>query len=178
MKKNELIDKVESIYKIAFDTAATATALVAGSGHFIDVNQRFSELTGYNKVQLIGQPLTDIFHFRGNAKDLFNKIFDHDGDGADFQVRLIHKNGSLADVTARAEMLNDEVGQRQCYALKVERIDQDRMAHLSSPHLEKALQRERERFLEIFNKAPVTMCILKGPNHVFESANERYLKFF
>ena len=127
---------------------------------------------------MIGQPLTDIFHFRGNAKDLFNKIFDHDGDGADFQVRLIHKNGSLADVTARAEMLNDEVGQRQCYALKVERIDQDRMAHLSSPHLEKALQRERERFLEIFNKAPVTMCILKGPNHVFESANERYLKFF
>ncbi|HSL71183.1 MAG TPA: PAS domain-containing sensor histidine kinase, partial [Longimicrobiales bacterium] len=39
-----------------------------------------------------------------------------------------------------------------------------------------ALEFERTRLAELFRHAPAFMCVLRGPNHVFELANENYRK--
>jgi PAS domain S-box-containing protein len=43
--------------------------------------------------------------------------------------------------------------------------------------LQKIIESERKRFSDMFYEAPVTMCILKGAHHIFESANDLYYKF-
>jgi PAS domain S-box-containing protein len=41
---------------------------------------------------------------------------------------------------------------------------------------ERALQAANERINAIFQQAPAFMCVLRGPDHVFEMINERYLQ--
>jgi signal transduction histidine kinase/ActR/RegA family two-component response regulator len=41
---------------------------------------------------------------------------------------------------------------------------------------EKLINEERARFAQLFELAPTFMCVLRGPNHVFEMANPGYLR--
>ena len=41
---------------------------------------------------------------------------------------------------------------------------------------ERRINAERERFAQLFEQAPTLMCVLRGPKHVFELANPRYLR--
>ncbi len=40
---------------------------------------------------------------------------------------------------------------------------------------ERRIAAERQRFAQLFEQAPTFMCVLRGPNHVFELANPAYL---
>src|SRR5258706_8296302 len=42
--------------------------------------------------------------------------------------------------------------------------------------LEKSLHSQQRRFEKMFFEAPVSMCVLKGREHVFISANDQYYK--
>jgi PAS domain-containing protein len=35
---------------------------------------------------------------------------------------------------------------------------------------------ERVRLADVFRQAPAFMCVLRGPDHIFEMANERYFQ--
>jgi PAS domain S-box-containing protein len=41
---------------------------------------------------------------------------------------------------------------------------------------ERQISEERERFAQLFELAPTFMCVLRGPNHVFEMANPGFLR--
>jgi PAS domain S-box-containing protein len=41
---------------------------------------------------------------------------------------------------------------------------------------ERALQAANDRINAIFQQAPAFMCVLRGPDHVFEMVNDRYLQ--
>jgi signal transduction histidine kinase len=41
---------------------------------------------------------------------------------------------------------------------------------------ERRLTAERERFAQLFEQAPTFMCVLRGPNHVYELANPGYMR--
>lgn len=43
-------------------------------------------------------------------------------------------------------------------------------------HLLKEVQTANHRMVEVFRQAPAFMCVLRGPDHVFEMVNERYLQ--
>src|SRR5258707_12943420 len=42
--------------------------------------------------------------------------------------------------------------------------------------LEKTLHSQKQRFEKLFFEAPVSMCVLKGREHVFIGANDQYYK--
>jgi PAS domain-containing protein len=46
----------------------------------------------------------------------------------------------------------------------------------SQVRAERERHAEYERLLQLFQQAPGFMAVLRGPNHVFEYANEAYLK--
>ena len=41
---------------------------------------------------------------------------------------------------------------------------------------ERRIAAERERFAQLFEQAPTFMCVLRGPNHVYELANPGYMR--
>jgi PAS domain-containing protein len=49
-----------------------------------------------------------------------------------------------------------------------------RQARLEREHLLREVQAANERMNEVFKHAPAFMCILRGPDHVCETVNDRY----
>jgi PAS domain S-box-containing protein len=49
-------------------------------------------------------------------------------------------------------------------------------ANLERERLVRELQATNDRITDIFRQAPAFMCVLQGPEHVFEMVNERYLR--
>jgi PAS domain S-box-containing protein len=53
-------------------------------------------------------------------------------------------------------------------------VTAQRQARLEREHLLKEVQAANERMNDVFKHAPAFMCILRGPDHVFEMVNDRY----
>jgi PAS domain S-box-containing protein len=81
---------------------------------------------------------------------------------ADF-IRLL----SATISKAKADIRSHEIALEQAQILK-------RAAAAKADYLEK-IELEKEKLKAIIMKAPIAMCFLKGPNMVFEIANDSYL---
>jgi PAS domain S-box-containing protein len=55
-------------------------------------------------------------------------------------------------------------------------INDRKQAEAGQERLLQILESERERLDDLFQRSPSLMCILSGPDHVFERANDRYLE--
>lgn len=85
-------------------------------------------------------------------------------------------DGSRTPVLVYANPLHDETG-GLIGAMNV-LVDISERKHLEdkSRNLLEALQREWERLIEIFERSPAFMAVVRGPDHIFERANDRYYK--
>ena len=74
--------------------------------------------------------------------------------------------------TARPLKLKDKL-----YVLVIHENESDKFKSVAEKEqLNKKLNAEQQRLLQIFNEAPVSMAIVKGKDHVFQAANEAYYR--
>ncbi len=97
---------------------------------------------------------------------------------------LVRKDGSDVAIDDSAAPLGDsggivmvfrDVTERQNAARQAETRESERealLARVASAHAE--AEAERRKLHDIFEQAPVAVCILEGPTHVFALANPRY----
>ncbi|MFP5392852.1 MAG: PAS domain-containing protein, partial [Gammaproteobacteria bacterium] len=77
---------------------------------------------------------------------------------------------------AEVELARDTV-ERTWATVEQARAEQQRQRYEDErDHLLKELQAANQRITDVFRQAPAFMCVLTGPEHVFELANERYLQ--
>ncbi|MEO7599933.1 MAG: PAS domain-containing protein [Opitutus sp.] len=53
-------------------------------------------------------------------------------------------------------------------------ITERKQSEVANERLVKELEAEENRLADVFRQAPSFMCVLRGPDHVFERANDRY----
>ncbi|MHC0443291.1 PAS domain S-box protein [Flavobacterium sp. 3-210] len=135
-------------------------------GCFVNVNKASEIILGYKPEELIGKKYVDfifIDDIESSAKagnDVKNGV-----QLTMFENRYIHKNGNIIHLLWSAAW--DDV-YKISYGIAKDITDKKK--------LEKAFEIERQRFHDLFLQAPSCMGILKGPNHVYELANNLYLK--
>ena len=84
-------DSKEDRLKVFFDAAFEGIAITDG-GKFIDGNDRFSEMFGYTKKELLGKSIIDLVYMddqdlvQKRMKENYTEVYEH---------RCVHKNGSL-----------------------------------------------------------------------------------
>ena len=135
-------------------------------GRFVNVNKAAEIILGYKPEELIGKNYMDFIFF--DDIDITTSAGNDVKNGVQltmFENRYIHKNGSIVHLLWSAS--RDDV-YKISYGTAKDITDKKR--------LEKAFEIERQRFTDLFLQAPSCMGILKGPNHVFELANNLYLK--
>ena len=84
--------------------------------------------------------------------------------------RILHADGSVRWLRARGTVVYDE--QRRplrMHGINVDITEQKRA--------EEALREGEQRLRTLFRQAPGFMCVLSGPGHVFEFANDSYHRF-
>lgn len=135
-------------------------------GRIVRVNKASECILGYKSEELIGEKYINfIFH------DDIEKTMNADNDIRNgkqltmFENRFIHKSGNVIPLLWSA-MWDDEYKISYCVAKDI----------TENKKLEQAFEIERQRFRDLHLQAPSCMGILKGPNHVYELANNLYLQ--
>lgn len=135
-------------------------------GRFVSVNAASEYLWGYKLAELIGKKYTDFVFHEDIEKTHKTDISIKAGMPVTvFENRYVKKDGCIVPVLWSSRW--DEK-HKKSYSIAKDATDKQ--------NLEKAFKIERQRFHDLYSQAPSCMGILKGPNHVYELANELYLQ--
>jgi PAS domain S-box-containing protein len=95
------------------------------------------------------------------------------------EYRVVHANGEIHWVHAKGRVNYRTEGQNWMLASfdgTVADITERKRADKEREFLFREVQAAKDRMAEIFQQAPAFMCVLQGPEHVFELANDLYLQ--
>jgi PAS domain S-box-containing protein len=148
-----------------FDNSLDAVLLADDGGRYVDANPAACTLLGLDRDDLLRRTVLDITPPPDAAAGRAAwDAFLRDGQQAgEYAVR--RPDGTRVVVEYRA-VANIQPGLH----LSVLRDVTDRETLLRQVRV------ERERLADVFRQAPSFMCVLTGPEHVFERANDRYLQ--
>ncbi|MCW3091502.1 MAG: domain S-box protein [Ferruginibacter sp.] len=148
------------------DSSLDVICAIDAKGNFIKVSAASEAVWGYRPEELIGKPVINFVYHEDNQQT--NQTTAHVmavNDLNHFENRYIRKDGTLVPIEWSARW--DEKDQVR-YGVARDVTVKKRM--------EKALENERKRFLDLFQQAPSCIGVLNGPGHIYEMANPLYLK--
>lgn len=134
---------------------------------FVEVNPAFSQQTGLQDV--VGRTLREVLpNLEAHWLDILGEVA-LEGEPQRF-VRESKPLGRWFDCYAfrPGDPAEGKV------ALLFKDITQQKKAELERERLLREVQAERQHLAELFQYSPSVMCLLRGPDHVFERANELY----
>ncbi|MEN3277986.1 MAG: hypothetical protein V7631_3776, partial [Massilia sp.] len=145
------------------------------------VNGTGAAMLGYQSAELVGSDLHAVIHHsRTDGMPLASaecRIMQAVRDGQMLRVdddTFWRRDGSMMPVSYSVYPM--VIGGRTCGAvLTFTDITERRRAEAERDRLYREVQAANERMAGIFQRAPAFMCVMRGPQHVFELANERYL---
>jgi two-component system cell cycle sensor histidine kinase/response regulator CckA len=104
----------EKFFKI-FQASPDCIAIVDfGSGGVLDVNERFEEITGYARSEILGRTFTDLELLVDATlrKTMVSKLHES-GSIRDFEYQMRRKSGDIATISWSAEVI--EIAGRRCF---------------------------------------------------------------
>lgn len=151
---------------IVLDSSLDLICTTNYDGEFVSVNAASERILGYTPSELIGTKFIDLvspedIEFTANA---VTKILSGT-KVVDFENRYVHKNGNTISLLWSVNW-DKNLGLAFCIAKDI----------TEKKRLEKAFEIERNQFYDVFLKAPTSIGIVKGADHVFEMVNPLYLE--
>ncbi|MCJ2542155.1 PAS domain S-box protein [Thermostichus vulcanus] len=146
-------------FRQIFQLAPNGIALVDLQGRFIQVNDAFAEIVGYNPEELKGRQQLDILYpedviqlLEANEALLTGKV-----TVSQRQIRCTHRSGQIIHLLFRVTLLTDEASNPTEFLVQVIDIS-------ARVEAERALKESEERFRQTFELAPIAkaMTNLKG----------------
>ncbi len=102
----------EERYRALYDKTPVPMHAMDIHGNIIEVNDRWLELLGYERAEVIGRPVTD-FHAPDSAREFWDGGWLRSvarGGVRDIQRQYVRKTGEILDVVISAEVETDENG--------------------------------------------------------------------
>jgi len=139
----------EKLLKESFTQAAIGMITVSLNGHFINVNNIFSDMIGYSERELLQIKFNDITHPDDKliGKNLLDQMIDGEIDSSSLEKRYVHKNGKIIYVRITTTLLRDEKEEPLHFFAQVEDITERKQA-------EEELKNSEERLKILFEYAP------------------------
>ncbi len=110
-KANEALKKSEEQYRNIFETAANLITSVNNEGIIVDCNNQIHHFLGYERDEIIGQPMAKIIHpdFMPKAEESLKEILKT-GFSYNQEYRMVKKDGRLIDVSINSSGVNKANG--------------------------------------------------------------------
>lgn len=167
----------EAQFRAIFEQSSVPMAqLSAKTGHFMKVNSKYSELTGYSLEELAGMTPTDLDFVEDSDASIkeIGPLLRGEVASYDQEKRYSRKDRKIIWVHVNATLLRDAEGRPERTMAVVLDITDRKSAQADRDRLLLQAEAERGRLADVFRQAPSFMCVLRGPDHVFELANDRY----
>jgi PAS domain S-box-containing protein len=145
-QEEEALRQSEHRFRSTFENAAVGFAHVSLEGRYINLNQRFCDIVGYPKEELLGKTWQQITHSEdlGTDLDQYFKLRDGLIKSCQTEKRYIRKDGSLIWANLTVSLQRDEADRPDYYIAVVEDITDHKRA-------ERALQASEEFNRQVVN---------------------------
>lgn len=181
-RANEEVQASRERFLLLLESSAEGIFGLDTDGRCTFLNASGSRMLGYQPDELIGRMLPDVIHQRNadgspfpeSACHLLNAARAGESIRAEDEV-FWHKDGSSVPVAYSVSpmILN---GQNTGAVVNFTNIADRKKAEAERLQLAKEVQAASDRMAEVFKQAPAIMCILRGPDHIFELVNQQYLQ--
>ena len=162
------LEASEARFRGLFEQSLAPTVLTQLDGGIIKVNAAFCAMLGFTEAQLVGMTFRGITHpdDRDASEERREALVRGELVGHRIEKRFIHAAGHVVHADLSARMVRDAAGE-PLYLL-------GQMLDVTArKDVEAAQRRERARLAELLERAPSIICTLRGPDHVYEMANEQ-----
>lgn len=172
------LQESEARFRALFEGAPIGIAIADPDGRIMVSNPALQEMVGYDEQQLLDTHFSERTHPEDADKDrtLYQELVTGKRESYELEKRYVRKDGQVVwGRLTRFLVQAPETGRR--FAIGVVQDITDRIqAEEERERLLREVQAERQRLADVFNEAPSFMCVLRGPDHVFERVNDLYLK--
>ncbi|HEY9426178.1 MAG TPA: PAS domain S-box protein [Gemmatimonadaceae bacterium] len=167
----------------AFEHAATGLAITELDGGFVQANPAYCRITGYAADELARMNILSIIHpeHRADHRARLARMLSGEIPSFVIEERYRRRDGSDIWVRKSVSILPGGDGRGARRVNLVEDIDASRKAEEERARLylaERAARRAAEaaeaRLASVFRQAPAFICVLRGPDHFVEMANDAY----
>jgi PAS domain S-box-containing protein len=102
----------EERFRLMFEQASVGMAFASLEGHLIQVNQRYCDITGYTKEELLKRTVFSITHPEDviRQKEVFQYLLQNSMQPQPVEKRYICSDGSLSWVSASTSLIRDAQG--------------------------------------------------------------------
>ncbi len=116
----------EERFAKAFEASPDCIALVDfASGGVLEINERFEEMTGYSRSEILGRPLAGLgILVNASNRDAIIRKLSETGSMRDFEYQIRRKDGNIRTFSQSAESI--EIGGRSCYLAVVRDVTDSR----------------------------------------------------
>ena len=172
MTERQLSHEHEAMLAAMFERTPFGAAMIDPTGRFLRANPVFLRLSGCSEAELGSRTFGDLAHPEDveAAWNVFEELVQGRRSHADFESRLLRRNGQVISVRHTLARLADAEGRLRCMLAMVEDITDRRFAY-------DALRESEARLQAFTNHSPALMS-LKDAEGRYRFANERFLQRF
>ncbi len=147
----------EERFRAIFHQAAVGDAQVDLDGRVSMVNDRYCEVLGYTREELLGSDQVERIHPDDRAGVWANRRLLLVGGSASYsmEIRSIRKSGAVAWIRLYESLVRDGKGSPQCSIVVIEDITERRQSELT-------LQESERRFRNMADSAPVMIWVAES----------------
>ncbi len=157
-------------FESTFEQAAVGIAHIDARGRWLRLNDRFCEITGYDRDDLLTKSFQDITHSEDRARDLASQEALLSGRSSQTSVekRYLHKDGRIVWINATRSIVRDAAGRADFVVSVIEDISARKDA-------EAQLVTSEAQYRAIFDSAVEAMAVIdaRGAIHSVNPAVER-----
>ncbi|MCX6927848.1 MAG: PAS domain S-box protein, partial [Verrucomicrobia bacterium] len=109
---HQALSESEELHRVFFESAAVGMAYVDLEGRFLKVNDRYCELTGYPREELVGKPVLELIHPEDRKKAQQEQGAYLRGELPEYvsEKRYLRKDGSTLWVAINARLIRSADG--------------------------------------------------------------------
>lgn len=155
-----------------------AFIVMNNSGQIIEWDGAAQDITGWQASEVIGKEVAILFtpeDLAINRPQTELECAVRTGKANDKRWHL-RKDGTRFYADGVMIPLEDAQGKLHGFAKMFRDDTQRKLIETEREQLLREVQLANERLTDIFQQAPAFMCVLRGPDHVFEMVNDRYLQ--
>ena len=159
----------EERFSKAFHSSPVALSISRISdGIFLDINQSFLNLFGYNREEVVGQKATDlkIYYDPTDRKEIV-RLLEQEGKVFNHEVSAMTKTGTEIRALTSAEKIEID-GQLSIIWTTIDITERNKA--------EERLKESEERFFKAFHLSPVGMVIASIPEGRWVEVNDSFLR--
>jgi PAS domain S-box-containing protein len=162
----------EELLGAAFDRSPYGISVVSLDGRWLEINEAYCRMLGYERAELIGTSFRDFNHPDDVAEDREFLAAAIAGTvvSSDREKRYVRKDGSVLWARVQAQIVRDEAGEPLYFVSHVQDIAERRAAQ--------EMQRESERTLRsVIDNTPAIISV-KGRDHRYKLVNREFEQVF